>query len=156
MLTSPRSSSTRPPTTFIGKEPSARCIVGTHAYAASAASTCPPTSIAIAASTWFQTSTCSPTVQGTAPDGSCIAAIEAAVSATCAAVSTPSTYGTWASGSAIGDRAPDLGLAEVEDHALADQRIQDLAGQAQRCGLLHDLPHQEAVVRLGERVVVVA
>jgi hypothetical protein len=62
-------------------------------YAASAASTCPPTSIAIAASTWFQTSTCSPVVHGTAPSGSCTAAMDAAVWATCALDSTPVTDG---------------------------------------------------------------
>ena len=45
----------------------------------------------IAASTWFQMSTCSPTVHGTAPHGSCMAAIEAALCATWAAESTPST-----------------------------------------------------------------
>ena len=39
MLTSPRASSTTPPTIFIGQEPSARCIVGIQAKARSAAST---------------------------------------------------------------------------------------------------------------------
>src|SRR3954468_17216720 len=125
MLTSPRSSSALPATIFIGQEPSARCMVGTQSRACSAASTWPPTSIAMAASTWFQMSTCSPTVQGTAPHGSCIAAIAAAVSAPCWAVRIASTYGSCASGSVIGDRG--LGLAEVEDHALADQRVEDLA-----------------------------
>ena len=48
----------------------------------------------IAASTWFQMSTCSPVVHGTAPHGSCIAAIAAAVSATCWAVMIPSTCGS--------------------------------------------------------------
>jgi hypothetical protein len=47
----------------------------------------------MAASTWFQMSTCSPTVHGTAPDGSCIPAIAAALSATWSAVRMPSTYG---------------------------------------------------------------
>ena len=91
MLTSPRSSSGWPLTIFIGNEPSARWIVGIHAYARSAAVTWPPTSIAIAPSTWFQMSTCSPTVHGMAPHGSCIAAIDAAVSAMSTALSTPST-----------------------------------------------------------------
>jgi hypothetical protein len=45
----------------------------------------------MAASTWFQMSTCSPVVHGTAPQGSCIAAIARAVSATCSEVSSPST-----------------------------------------------------------------
>ena len=94
MLTSPRSSSAAPLTIFIGHEPSARWMVGTQAYACSAASTWPPTSIAIAASTWFQMSTCSPTVHGTAPHGSCMAAMDAALSATSAAESTPSTLGS--------------------------------------------------------------
>src|SRR3954453_633542 len=159
MFTSPRWSSTTPPTIFIGPEPSARCRVRTHAYARSAASTWPPTSSAMAASTWFQTSVCSPVVHGIAPEGSCIAAMDAAVSATCAAVSTPSTYGIRASGSAIDLRSGvrgDVGLAEVQHHALADQGVEHLADQAQRAGLLHDLPHQQAVVGPGERVDVVA
>src|SRR6478609_2709148 len=154
MLTSPRWSSTSPPTIFIGHEPSARCSVGTHAYARSAAATCPPASSAIAASTWFQMSVCSPIVQGTAPDGSCIAAIEAAVSATCSAVRMPSTYGIRASGSAIDSAG--VRLPEVEHHALADHRVEDPAGQPQRPGLLHDLPDQQPVVGLRERMVVVA
>ena len=89
MLVSPLASSTTPPTVFIGQEPSWRWVRSHQAYAASAASTCPATSIAIAASTWFQTSTCSPTFQGTAPSGSCTSAMEAAVWATCALESTP-------------------------------------------------------------------
>ncbi len=48
----------------------------------------------MAASTWFQMSTCSPTVHGTAPQGSCMAAMAAALSATWAAESTPSTLGS--------------------------------------------------------------
>ena len=79
MLVSPLASSTSPPTIFIGQEPSWRWLRSHQAYAASAASTCPATSSAIAASTWFQTSTCSPVVHGTAPSGSCIEAIDAAV-----------------------------------------------------------------------------
>ena len=50
---------------------------GTSRNARSDASTWPPTSSAIADSTWFQTSVCSPTVHGTAPSGSCMAAIDA-------------------------------------------------------------------------------
>src|SRR5919107_1514513 len=99
----------------------------------------------MAASTWFQMSVCWPVVHGTAPDGSCIAAIAAAVSATCSGARMPSTYGIRASPSAI-CRARS-GLAEVEHHALADQRVEDPAGQPQRLRLLHDLPDQEPVVR---------
>ena len=66
-----------------------RCIVGTQSSARSAATTSPPTSSAMAPSTWFQMSVCSPGVHGIAPLGSCIAAIDRAVSATWAAVSTP-------------------------------------------------------------------
>ena len=84
---------TSPTTISIGQDPSARWVRAHQSYARSAASTCPPTSIAIAPSTWFQTSVFSPGVQGTAPLGSCIAAIERAVSATCSAVRIPSTAG---------------------------------------------------------------
>src|SRR4051812_40060632 len=104
--------------------------------------------MAIAASTWFHTSVCSPVVHGTEPHPSCIAAMDAAVSATCAALRMPSRYGSRAVGSVIG------GLAEVQHHALADQRVEHPAGQPERLGLLHDLPDQQFVVRLRERVVV--
>ncbi len=93
MLVSPLASSTSPATVFIAQEPSWRWLRSHQEYAASAASTSPATSSAIAASTWFQTSTCSPVVHGTAPSGSCIDAIEAAVWATCALDSTPVTDG---------------------------------------------------------------
>src|SRR4051794_31863746 len=98
-------------------------------------------------------SVCSPTVHGTAPDGSCIAAIEAAVSATCSAARMPSTYGRRASGSAMRDFG--IRLAEVEHHALADQRVEDPARQPERPRLLDDLPDEQPVVGPRDRVVVV-
>ena len=91
MLVSPLWSSISPPTIFIGHEPSSRWVSRHHWNARSDASTWPPTSSAIADSMWFQTSVCSPTVHGTAPSGSCMAAIDAAVCSTCADVSSPST-----------------------------------------------------------------
>src|SRR3954454_22980773 len=108
----------------------------------------------MAASTWFQMSTCSPTVHGTAPEGSCMAAIEAAVSATCSLVRMPSTDGTSLSRSGMGHRG--LGLAEVEHHALADQRVEHPAGQLQHPRLVDDLPDEQPVVGLHQRVLVVA
>ena len=155
MLTSPRSSSGSPPTIFIGNEPSARCIVGTQSSACSAASTSPPTSSAIArldvvpdVGVLADASTGS---RRTAPASR---AIEAAVSATCAG--GEDALDVRAAGEAVDARRPSVfGLAEVEHHALADQRVEDLAGVLERLGLLHDLPDQEPVVRLGERVVVV-
>ena len=79
MLISPRASSTSPPTIFIGHEPSARCM-RRHPVVARARRPRPGRRRAAPsrASTWFQTSMCSPTVHGIAPHGSCIAAIEAA------------------------------------------------------------------------------
>src|ERR1700755_2506862 len=100
-------------------------------------------------------STCSPTLHGTAPHGSCIATMDAAVAATCSAVRMPSTQGSCPRGSgmrgprgivdwrrAAGEGQDFVGcsccfrLAEVEDHALADQRVEDLAGVLERLGLL--------------------
>src|SRR6476469_1962657 len=142
MLVSPEGSSTAPSTIFIGHEPSARWVAQAHAYARSAASGCPPTSSAIADSRWFHTSVCSPGVQGTAPSGSCIAAIDAAVRATSTWLRTPSTDGTQGTSCASGG----IGLAEVEDEALADERVEHLAGVLEGLRLLHALQDQQAVV----------
>ena len=81
MLVSPLASSTSPATYFIGHEPSARWPASTHAKARSAAACSPATVSAIADSRWFQTSVCSPVVQGMAPSGSCMATIDAAEAA---------------------------------------------------------------------------
>src|SRR5690606_26519732 len=150
MLVSAPSSAIAPSTNLIGQVPSGRWVVRHHSYARSAASTSPATSSAIAASTWFQTSTLSPTVQGIAPSASCIPTIVAAVRATSSAVRTPSRKGICG---LTGRSGP--GLAEVEHHALADERVEQLAGDLQRLGLLHDLPHQELVVGPCQRVSVV-
>ena len=88
MLVSPLASSTSPATYFIGHEPSGRWPDSTQAKARSAAPCSPATVRAIAASRWFQTSACPPTVHGMAPSGSCAATIEAAEAATCPEVST--------------------------------------------------------------------
>ena len=93
MLVSPEWSSTSPTTIFIGHEPSARCVSRAQAKARSAASRWSPTTSAIAASRWFHTSVCSPGVHGIAPDGSCTAAMVAAVCSTWARVRIASTDG---------------------------------------------------------------
>src|SRR3954470_17724549 len=115
MLESPLGSSTTPPTTLIGHEPSARCVARAQAHARSTASSRPATRRAIAASTWFQTSVWPPAVQGTAPSGSCTDAIAAPDAATSARVrgSGPMDVLTW------GRR-----LVQVHHEALADQRVQ--------------------------------
>src|SRR5436190_4142360 len=106
----------------------------------------------MAASTWFQMSVCSPVVHGMPPSGSCMRAIDAAVAATSSALRIPSTNGRcWLM---PGSR----GLSEVEHHAVADDRIQGLlgaTGQGAPALRLHDVPDEDLVVRLHERVLVV-
>src|SRR5687768_11302774 len=134
MFVSPLASSTVPPTSLSGTEPSWRWTVGTQAYARSAASTSPAATSAIAASTWFQTSVWPPGTQGIAPEGSCTATMLAAVALTSCAVSTPARAGT----SADIDR-----LAEVEHQRLADERVQHPSRGAQDRRSLGDLPDEQ-------------
>ena len=70
-------SSTAPPTTFIGHDPSARWVCATHLHARSTSSSRPATSRAIAASTWFHRSAWPPEIHGIAPSCSCTAAMAA-------------------------------------------------------------------------------
>jgi hypothetical protein len=51
--------------------------------------------------------------------------------------------------------ASRVGLARVEHQALAEHGVEDLLGPAGELGGLGDVPHQELVVRLHQRVVVV-
>src|SRR4051794_4490997 len=141
MLVSPLASSTTPPTVFIGHEPSCRCVRRTHCHARSAASCRPVSRSAMAASTWFHTSVCPPTVHGIAPSGSWTASMARPESTSCSSVRS--------SGSIAGSR-----LVEVDDQALPDQRVERLLGPAGGPRRLHDVPDEHAVVRLRERVVV--
>ena len=61
-----------------------------------------------------------PTVQGTAPSGSCIATIEAAVSATCGGGQDAADAGHLVARTS----EASLGLVQVQHHALADQRVE--------------------------------
>ena len=81
MLVSPLASSTASPMIFIGQEPSARWLRQAPVVRRlGGLRPRPPTSSAIAASTWFQTSMCSPTAHGMPPSACWTAAIAAAVS----------------------------------------------------------------------------
>src|SRR6476646_7902357 len=145
MLVSPLASSTAPPTVFNGHEPSCRWVRRTHCHARRAASWRPATRSAIAASTWFHTSVWPPTVHGTAPSRSWTASMARPDCATCSAVS---------SSGGIGGHRRVLRLVEVDDQALPDQRVEDLLCPARGPRRLHDVPDQQQVVRLRERVVV--
>src|SRR5687767_2201761 len=149
MLVSPLASSTASPMIFIGQEPSSRWFAAHHSYAASAAATSPPTSSAIAPSTWFQTSMCSPTAHGTPPSSCWTAAIAAAVSTTWAAWSSPGTSGM-SHVLSVMRSAVRVRLLEVEDEALPDQRVQRLLRQPGGQRPLHDVPHEHLVHRLYE------
>ena len=88
MFDSVLASSTSPATMRIGQEPSGRWVRAHQSYAAAAASSWPPTTSAIAPSTWFHASVCSPGDQGIAPSGSCIPAMLAADAAIWSVVRT--------------------------------------------------------------------
>src|SRR5215218_3989371 len=150
MLVSPLASSTTPPTVFNGHEPSRRWVRRTHCQARSAASSRPARSSAIADSTWFQTSVWPPTVHGTAPSGSWTASIARPDCVTCEPVRSS---GAIAAPVLVDGCRPRL--VEVDHEALPDQRVQHLLGPAGRPRRLHDVPHEQAVVRPGEHVVVV-
>src|SRR4051812_43185420 len=102
----------------------------------------------MAASTWFQASTCpagypsKAAYQGMAPEGSCWPAMVSAVARTCARVRIC--------------RSAHIGrLCQVDDHALPDQRVEHLLGQPGRERPLHDVPDQDLVIGLGEGVLTV-
>src|SRR4051812_32754107 len=147
MLESPLGSSTTPPTTLIGHEPSARCVARAQAHARSTASSRPATRRAIAASTWFQTSVWPPTVHGTAPSGSCTEAIAVPDAATPAHVR---------SSGPMDDLTRVRGLVQVDHEALAEHRVQRPLRPPGDPRPLDDVPDQEAMVGARQRMIVVA
>ena len=106
-LVSPLASSTSPPTIFIGHEPSAalraRPPSGRPAPPRRPGRRRPAPS---RDSTWFQTSVCCPGVHGIAPQGSCIATIDAAVAATSPAASARVSSPRAAHARACGSTSP--------------------------------------------------
>src|SRR3954469_636202 len=92
----------------------------------------PDTDRAMAASTWFHASTWpgTPPVganHGMAPDGSCCATMDCAVATRSSRVSTPGT----ASGRRMRTLPRGYGrLGEVDDDALADDRVEQPVGHA--------------------------
>src|SRR3954453_1872454 len=145
MFVSALGSSTTPAVNRIGHEPSSCWVARHHSYARRAAFSSPPSTKPIAASTWFHTSVCVPSLHGNAPSACCTRAMEAAVARTSAGDRGPSRAGMSA----------DMGLAQVDDQALADQRVQRPFGQPGDPRPLHDVPDQQPVVRRHERVPVV-
>src|SRR4051812_4618831 len=136
-LVSTLGSRTRSPSYDIAQAPSAACVWRNQAYAARASSSRPQSVNAIAHSTWSHASVC-PSAQGSAPLGCCARAMLSTVSRSSSEVR-----------SCTGHRR----LAQVDDDALADQRVEQSLGYSCRPGGAHHVPHEQPVVGLHQRVV---
>src|SRR3954469_21317178 len=110
----------------------------------------PPVARAMAASTWFHGSAWPPGYHGTMPEGSCHSAMQSTVAATCSGVISPSTPGIAIS---LMRRSCPLRLGAVQHQALAEDRVQRLLGPPGQLRRLGDVPREEPVVRLHERIV---
>src|SRR5688500_12573756 len=99
----------------------------------------------MAASTWFQGSAWPPGNHGLIPSRSWTAAMVPTVSAASRASRIPATSGSDT------DRPFDDGLLDVDDQALADDRVERPLQQPRRTRSLHQVPDQEPVIEAWEQ-----
>src|SRR5699024_6108536 len=152
--------SATPPCHFSGQEPSPRWVSRRNPYAFSAASHSPATDNPMADSTWSHGSVCPPVNHGISPDDFWTEAIHRPVARTASASRTPGTLGTARARTCSSlrvrtTRSGPRGLAEVEHDRFAEHRVEQLLRGAGDPRPLHDVPLQELVIGLRQRVIVV-